>query len=233
MKKIVIGVMLLAGTGWGFRHPESLRHFALGNYEKAVNQAQALAKLREYQVAQNAYSLETDGQFAARLLDLYSQPGRGRPQPGYISEDLAHASINWPHPTPYYGYVFSDLTIHSNGRPVDRRGQFGLAAYPLRPGIDGDIVLLMLQDDTVVRPEDRLVELQDGGVTTGTHTIWARPFVAGEQPPARWPSPEDLARDYQRLDRSVEVGAQEMRALFDKARQAGARAGRAKEAIHD
>ena len=229
MKKVVIGLMLLGGTTWGYQHQESLHQFALGDYVKVSNQANALAKLREYQVAQHAYRMETDEAFAGRLLDLYEQSGRNGRRPGYISEELARASVQSPNPIPYHGYLFSDLTTHRNGRPVDKHDQYGLAAYPVQPGVSGDVVLLILQDDKIVRPEDRLVEMEGGGVTTGTHTIWARPFKPGDRPPATWPSSDELIRDYKRLDRSVEAGTREARELFLKARHAAAGAERSKE----
>jgi len=219
MKKIVIGLMLLGGATWGSQHQEVLRHFAVGDYDKASSTARALAKLREYQVAQNVYRMEAgDAEFAKRLVDLYRQDGRDRRHPSYISADLARASNQWPQPIPYHGYLFSDLTTYWNRHPVDGHDQYGLAAYPAHPGVSGDVLLLILQDDKIPLPEDRQIEMQGGGVTTGSHTIWARPFRLGDSPPTRWPSSQELESKYRRLDRSIETGTRQVGELYARSR---------------
>ncbi|MDE3119172.1 MAG: hypothetical protein KGL03_09190, partial [Nitrospirota bacterium] len=175
-----------------------------GAIQKKLNETNALAKLRQYQVAQNVLQNET-GSFARRLPDLFQKEGWPPGRPGMIPRELAAAWGQGPNPVPLNGYLFADLTDNADGSQLDPHMQFGLCAYPAEPGRSGDLLMLILLDKrTMTISEDK-------PMSRGGHAIWARTYKPGDKPVTSWPSQAEFERDFVRLDRSVE----DARALLD------------------
>jgi hypothetical protein len=175
-----------------------------GAIHKRVNETNALAKLRQYQVAQNVLQNETEN-FARRLPDLFQKEGGPPGQPAMIPRELAAAWGQGPNPVPLSGYLFADITENADGTQLDPYSQFGLCAYPAQPGRSGDLLMLILLDQrTMTISESK-------PMSRGGHTIWARTYKPGDKPVTRWPSQAELERDFARLDRSVE----DAKALLD------------------
>lgn len=151
----------------------------VGGPDKAYNETQAIARLRQYQTAQFMFqsmgSAEGEG-FARRLPDLYSTPGM--PGQKLIPEGMAKAWGGAPNPEPLDGYLFVELRTKADGTPVTFEGEFGLCAYPAKPGKSGDLVYLLLLDGE-------------------TPEIWVRRCQKDlPLPIAIWPSLEELNRLY-------------------------------------
>lgn len=175
-----------------------------GAIYKRVNETNALAKLRQYQVAQNVLQNETDS-FARRLPDLFQKEGGPPGRPGMIPRELAAAWGQGPNPVPLSGYLFADITENADGTPLDPYLQFGLCAYPAQPGRSGDLLMLILLD------QRNMTISESNPMSRGGHTIWARTYKPGDKPITSWPSPAEFDRDFVRLDRSVE----DAKALID------------------
>lgn len=152
---------------------------SIGGTDKTYNETQAIARLRQYQTAQFMFQemgSEGEGRFAARLPDLYNPPGM--PGQKLIPQGMAKAWGGSPAPEPYDGYLFLELKTKADGSPVSFEGEFGLCAYPAKPGKTGDIIYLLLLDG--MTPE-----------------LWARKCETGMSLPVTvWPTPEELNRSY-------------------------------------
>lgn len=152
---------------------------SIGGTDKAYNETQALARLRQYQTAQfmfQSMDFEGEGRFASRLPDLHAPPGM--PGQKLISKSMAEAWGGAPAPKPLDGYLFLELKTKADGSPVAFEGEFGLCAYPAKPDTSGDMVYLLLLDG--MTPE-----------------LWVRKYETGMSLPITvWPSPEELNRLY-------------------------------------
>ncbi|MFH1023380.1 MAG: hypothetical protein V1809_08310 [Planctomycetota bacterium] len=196
------GVLVVGGFVGGLRMVRGVT--------KVTNRTGALSALRKYQVAQFVYREMSEGEggrpvFAARLPDLHRTPD-GRRVLDLIPESLAAAWAGAAAPAPLNGYRFADVAVEEK----DRDARCGLCAWPDRPGVSGDEVLLILLDETTVAmPEEGRV-VEGGGVS-----LWSRPCAEISGPVTSWPAAEELAR-WKRLDKSVKEGMKAAEEEFKK-----------------
>ena len=220
MNKLVVIIILLCAAAWG-RHYQSQGHQAISTpasgqpasirsspvstpWGGALQQASAtaaLAKLREYQVAQDQYRIEEQGVefvFARQVPELFHLKGRAAGAMELVSKDLVNAWAGSARPIPYHGYLFAELTHGADGRPLDPHVQYGLCAYPAQSGAAGAVVMLVLHDDRTAAPIR-----DDRPVSSGAATLWAAPAERIPGPVTRWPSDMELRVNYVKPTRSI------------------------------
>ncbi len=180
----------------------------------------ALAKLREYQVAQDQYRIEEQGVefvFARQLPELFHLKGRAAGAMELVSKDLVNAWAGNSRPIPYQGYLFAELTHGADGRPLDPHVQYGLCAYPAQSGAAGAVVMLVLNDDRTAGPIR-----DDRPVSSGAATLWAAPAERIPGPVTRWPSDMELRTNYVKLTRSIAEAQQAIGDLLARAQHGAA-----------
>jgi hypothetical protein len=236
MNKLILLIALLSAGAWGYHYQihsrtvqppggpgQSASSVALqlpgpwGESLQYAYTAAVLAKLREYQSAQDLYRVDEIGGafvFARHLPELFDLKGRSAGQPGLGSRELVQAWSGSSSPTPYRGYFFADITHDPNGRPLDPHIQYGLCAYPAQSGVRGAVVLLVLNDERTAGPMN-----EARPVTHGHATWWAAPADRVKGPVIRWPSDAELRANYMKLNRSIGEAQQAIGALLQRARQ--------------
>lgn len=236
MNKLILLIAMLSAGAWGYHYQthsrsaqpqggggESASSVALqlpgpwGESLQYAYTAAVLAKLREYQVAQEQYRIEEeagDFVYARSLPDLVHLKGRSAGHPGYLSQDLVNAWAGGANPVPYRGYLFAEITQTASGRSLDPHIQYGLCAYPVQPDFSGAIVLLVLNDERTAGPIN-----EERPVSGGTYTLWAAPSERVKGPVTRWPSEAELHMNFVKLNRSISEAQQAINDLRQRAQR--------------
>ncbi len=234
MNKLILMLLLLCAAAWGYRAQHQARGplpqmFPLSQsstssrsvstpWGEALQQAAAtaaLAKLREYQVAQEQYRIEERGGefvFARQLPEFVQSRSRSAGTMGLVSQELVNAWAGAARPIPYQGYLFAEITQGADGRPLDPHVQYGLCAYPAQSGAAGAVVMLVLNDDRTAGPVR-----EDRPVSRGAAALWAAPAEQMRGPVTRWPSEMELRTNYVKLTRSIAEAQQAIGDLLQRA----------------
>ncbi|MBI5855771.1 MAG: hypothetical protein HZB35_11215 [Nitrospirae bacterium] len=233
MNKLILLIAIISAGAWGYHYQTHSRSAQpqggggksdssvvlqlpgpWGESLQYAYTAAVLAKLREYQVAQDHYRLDEMGGdfvFARQLPELFHLKGRSRGEMGMVSQEVVQAWAGASNPLPYRGYFFADITHGMNGLPLDPHIQYGLCAYPAQAGVSGSVVLLLLNDERTAGPIN-----EDRPVTGGTYTLWAAPSDRVKGPVTRWPSDADLRTNFVRLNRSIAEAQQAINDLHQR-----------------
>ena len=164
----------------------------VGDALKKANETQAMAMLKQYQVAQSIYRVEGWGpEFGyARFRDLYEESGGGQ----FLDERTYKAWDGHTYSAPVSGYLIADID-------TDRSRRAGACAYPLEPGRSGDLMILMLLDDS--DPDE--------------WSYYVAPAEEIGDPIRTWPGAATLGK-FRRLEKfSPQEGLDRARDLFDEA----------------
>lgn len=164
---------------------------------KKSNQTNAMAKLRNFGTVNSIFYAER--MEYSDLQGLYRE--------GYIAREFFDAWDKNANPTPFQGYLFTDITEYSNGGPMDRHARSGLCAYPVKPGSSGDKIFLILLDDRFSEVVGGNPE-EGGFASTGGSKLLAVPYNKVAGPVTRWPSDEEMKFLYEDLSRSIKRGIQ-------------------------
>ncbi len=168
MRRIILLLLMFVILSCG-------RSEIVGDALKKANETQAMAMLKQYQVAQSIYRVEGWGPEAgyARFRDLYGESGGEQ----FIDERIYKAWDGHTFATPKSGYFIADID-------TDRSRRAGACAYPLEPGRSGDLMILMLLDDS---------ELEEW-------SFYVAPAEEIGDPIRAWPDPGTLGK-FRRLEK--------------------------------
>ena len=117
---------------------EGGKGFSIKGMMKTANETKAMSILKMLQTASAVYQCEREGIYGT-IKELHDSGGM-------ISESIYQAWDRQEKPTPISGYLVADIATDSGGIPLNRRERSGFAAYPVKPGVTGDSIILMLCD---------------------------------------------------------------------------------------
>lgn len=145
-----------------------------------------MAFIQKYQPAQEIARIDIEGRFAS-LQELVARD--------LIKDDFAGAIDSQESPSPFKGYIVTDIDKNEAGDSLDRRRRSGICAYPAPPGkLAAPIekkkppVILVLMDTE--DPEDCAVYV-------------AAPRANLPVPVRQWPSAAVLDDNFKRLEKKI------------------------------
>jgi hypothetical protein len=127
------------------------------NALQTASAMKAKSLLKEYQVAQNVFRMESEGRYGT-IGELA--------QRGHIKDELANASDK-KQALAVNGYLFADIEQDSAGQPLERHAKAGVCAYP-QDG-NGPVILMLLDTND---PEEWAFYAADSAATGGAVRRW-------------------------------------------------------------
>lgn len=178
-----------------------------GSVAQRINESNALSLVAMVRSAQALASMDQD-RFVPTLAELDRSYGG--------NEKLAKLVASPQHIQ--HGYVFVEINQSESGSALDSAARFGLAVYPVQPGVTGSraFLLLMDWDKAISKDNDSRVD------TANFAQLWTAPADKTGSPLSRWPSETELRQSFQRIDKNATEALKEARKLkkdYDQSRQ--------------